>query len=135
MIMKTSLNSVTDLISIKVGRVELSRVISNLLDNAIESSAFREVSRVCLSTDYKDGYFEISIEDNGSGFSNNHLNEIKNGIFVSTKARGNGLGLKSAIQLVEQKWNGKFIINSTEGVGCIMVIRLSANLHNKNNEV
>ena len=69
-------------------KYELMRVFQNLFKNAIEAGS----TRVIATFTRKDKFFEIVIEDNGGGMSEEEVRRSLHGGFTS-KATGTGLGL------------------------------------------
>jgi signal transduction histidine kinase len=76
---------------------DLSRVISNLLNNAYESlSTYCEI---LITLDTLNEFLILKILDTGIGISENKINDVMNGL--SLKHSGKGLGLSSAKQYIE----------------------------------
>lgn len=89
-----------------------NRVLSNLIDNAIEADANEiTVSLKILNPDEKSN-LKIQIKDNGKGILPGTLQKILKGESVSSKAKGHGLGLPHAIKTIEKEWSGRLHINS-----------------------
>ena len=86
------------------------RVISNLLDNAIEASCYTGLIEVLLEP--KMDSFKISIVDNGSGVPKDKRDRLFEKGFT-TKPEGNGLGLYHAKKEIEQA-NGQIIITHSD---------------------
>lgn len=87
---------VPDFTCIWINRVELLRVISNLLNNSIESSLtpFIELS-VSIDKD-----FILSVHDNGPGFSADIISDFSKDKIKTSKTTGFGLGLGTAKEVV-----------------------------------
>ena len=96
---------------------ELNEIINNLMFNArdsvIKSNGANE-KIIEISTRKKNNAFEITIEDNGSGFDNQILKKgIK--LFATTKAVGEGTGLGLwIISNILKNVNGIIILENTD---------------------
>ncbi len=108
----------------------IAKVITNVLDNAIKYSP--ENSIINLRTQDYGEYIEIQIEDHGPGFTKDQLDHAftkfnrsrpKDNLNVS----GSGLGLYLAKYFVDAH-HGSIAIQSEEGKGTALIIRLSTNL-------
>ncbi len=98
----------------------LSRIVSNLVLNAIQAASDDETISVRLSLIRKGKEYVLSIKDNGRGISD----EMKNKIFLprfTTKQSGSGIGLAIVKQGVEY-FNGKVWFESTSSKGTIFYI-------------
>lgn len=80
--------------------VQFTRVVQNLVKNAIESAAENpEQKLVRISTKNSDRGVVLSIEDTGAGFNIAHEKIFK--AFRTTKVRGTGLGLIISKKIVD----------------------------------
>ncbi len=95
-------------LSLDVPRTDLSRLLSNLLNNAIESSEIPEIKIDVTET-------SISISDNGAGIPKDVLEKLGK-VSITTKKSGNGIGLISAVEKMTE-WKGKLVIASEVGKG------------------
>ncbi|MBI3295439.1 MAG: hypothetical protein HYZ71_12000 [Deltaproteobacteria bacterium] len=99
-----------------------SRVISNLIQNAIEAIG-SEVGSVSIRLLNGESLVRIEIEDTGPGIHPNDLPRIgQRGVSLG-KANGSGLGLSNAIDEV-RKWGGRLEIGSHVGIGTTITIEL-----------
>lgn len=98
---------------------ELKRILSNLINNSIEA-AEDEIS-IQLKAQVKDQKLILDIIDNGKGIPQKILSKLGKEE-ISTKKKGNGLGLKEAADSL-QEWNGQLEILETSLKGT--TIRLS----------
>jgi signal transduction histidine kinase len=124
-------------------RRQMEQVLINLLNNsvaAIETGGKITVSLKKISSDYKkeDGISEdsinISVEDNGNGIPENHLQKIFNPFF-STKSKSEGTGLGLAItKAIIARHKGKIEVGSSVSVGTIFNIYLPCIVNESNNE-
>jgi signal transduction histidine kinase len=104
-----------------INTLELRAVISNLINNAVESlgSTGGDV-KIQLSGNADS--CEILVTDNGIGIKPEHLQIIGRKHF-SSKQESRGLGLYHAFRSVEI-WGGRIILNSRVGEGTSATIRL-----------
>ncbi len=99
---------------------EFQRVLSNLINNSIESLP----SYVYVDIQSRDDKTAVvRISDNGRGIDSGTLFEIRRGLEVSTKPDGNGLGLAHARHVLH-KWGGEFDISSAAGKGTTVTLTL-----------
>jgi PAS domain S-box-containing protein len=100
-------------------RTPLSQVLNNLLDNAIKYAKSSGKPEIKISSKLVDGYWQISIQDNGIGISNEYFDKI----FVifqrlhdKTEYVGTGMGLAIVKKIVDNL-GGRIWVESEEGVG------------------
>jgi signal transduction histidine kinase len=102
----------------------LARVVSNLLDNAIEASGQRQVIRLTVTLDARETRFiRLIIQDSGCGIPAEILENVGIKNFTHGKPGGNGLGVHFAKTTVEA-WGGRFKISSSVGTGTIVELGL-----------
>lgn len=101
--------------------IEFKRVLSNLLDNAIE--ALGKIGKVALTLSKSQGNLMISIADNGCGIPEDVLPRLGQRGATYGKATGSGLGLYHAVNTVKS-WNGDLKIESKVGQGTKVTISL-----------
>jgi len=101
--------------------VELSRMLSNLINNSIE--AFEDGGGVEVGLSSSGTEALISIKDNGKGIPPEFLKKIGEWGFTFGKKDGNGLGLSHAKATVES-WGGSFEIESKVGAGTTVNVRV-----------
>lgn len=102
--------------------VELKRIISNLINNAIQAKNTTQALDIKISTKNSEKNFIITIMDNGIGIPEHVLTKLGKTEF-SSKKDGNGLGLMHAFEMVAS-WNGKISISSKENLGTEITITL-----------
>jgi signal transduction histidine kinase len=129
----------SDLIG-KWDALRLTRVVSNLLDNAIKYSPRGGLVRIRLMreppgerVDHDDGavwpshWAVLSVEDNGIGIPAADLphtfERFHRAANVADRFPGTGLGLAGARQIVEQH-GGTIAVTSEEGKGTTVTVRL-----------
>jgi signal transduction histidine kinase len=107
----------------RVQASELKRVLSNLLDNAVE--AIEREGKIRVSLRQEGQAVLIAIEDSGRGIAP----EIQSRLFVAGatfgKAAGSGLGLAHARATLEG-WGGVISLDSAPGQGTRLRIGLAA---------
>jgi len=95
--------------------IQFTRVVQNLIKNAIEAAAENNVTRmVKISTlETKEGLL-FTVEDSGNGFTSNPDKVFK--AFRTTKIRGTGLGLVITKKIVEAH-GGSISAKSSQDLG------------------
>ena len=107
----------------RVNAAAFTRSMSNLLNNAAESMSFAGVVNVDLEA--RGEHLELSIRDSGCGIDPQNLPKILAGGVSIGKAQGQGLGLASAAQTMQQ-FGGVLQVDSMLGVGTTVRIDLPA---------
>ncbi len=109
----------------KINPIELSRVISNLVNNSVE--AFENAKgRVDIGICVEDGKIVISVQDNGKGIPPNILSKLGGRGVTHGKAgslSGSGLGVAHARETVESA-GGTISVSSSLGMGTIIKLAL-----------
>jgi two-component system nitrogen regulation sensor histidine kinase NtrY len=104
-------------------RVQMNRLFTNLLQNAIEASADNEsVINVYINQKNEDGHVLISVKDESGGIPESMRGNIFTPNFT-TKSSGTGLGLAICKGIVEQA-NGHIWFESEEGKGTTFFIEM-----------
>ncbi len=106
---------------LNIDAIELSRVISNLINNSIEAFE-NETGQITLSLRVYEKQILLVITDNGKGIPSHILNQLGNKGFSFGKENsesGSGLGIYHAKKTIEAA-SGKFTIHSKEGEGTII---------------
>lgn len=114
-------NSVSTSKKIQVDSHQLKRIISNLLNNSIESIS--QNGFVSLNLEEDNSSFIVEIRDSGKGMSQDLIEKVYRHPVTEGKERGNGLGLHNSIKIIEG-WSGKIDICSKPGIGTTISIRL-----------
>ena len=114
--------------SIEVDRVQIERMITNLLSNALKFTP--EGGEVKMSLQAQPEFIELIVEDNGRGIPNEYLPHIFDRFYrvpgqgtAPTPEQGLGLGL-SFVAWIVKAHNGKIEVESTPGKGTRFLIRL-----------
>lgn len=102
------------LVGVNILKKDLMRVLSNLLNNAIE--AIKGKGNIGVSYQVQDGYVGISILDEGCGMPEHVMRNLFREGFSFAKQGGSGLGLFDAVQKIKA-WGGLFTIVSSSGRG------------------
>ncbi len=123
-----------DLWTVEMDEGQMSQVINNLVINAIEAmpeGGMIKVKAENITVEKEKGlplkagkYIKISIEDQGTGISKEHLPKIFDPYFT-TKQKGSGLGLATAYSIVKRH-DGYISVESKLGVGTTFYIYLPA---------
>lgn len=106
-------------------KLDLERIISNILDNSIYALRTILEPRIFISIDSHDGMIRVGITDNGTGIPDQVL-KLLGSARVTTKSdtnQGNGIGILHAKRVIE-RLNGRFEITSAEHVGTTIKISL-----------
>jgi signal transduction histidine kinase len=100
---------------------EFNRIISNLLDNSIES--IQSNGQIQIKQTTSKTHISILIQDNGSGIPESVLAKLGQPGFSFGKKNGNGLGIFHAKNTIES-WGGTLQIHSKENQGTTVEITL-----------
>jgi len=109
---------------IKGDKNELSRVLFNVIDNAIKYT--KEGGKISLSSKISADKYIITISDNGIGIPQNILGKIFDPFFradTSRNTEGAGLGLTLSKKIVENH-KGTISVKSEENKGTRVIISL-----------
>jgi signal transduction histidine kinase len=98
---------------LNVSELELMRVLSNLINNAVEASP--KNTPVLLSVENDSSTLTIRICDQGPGMSEMQISKILKGEKFTTKSAGHGLGLSSARDFA-LKGKGSFSLSRDESL-------------------
>ena len=98
----------------------LRQVIHNLLHNAHDALKNIEHPQIVLKTENVQNTIKLSVLDNGSGFPENLMARVFEP-YMTTKAKGTGLGLPIVKKIVEEHGGSIIIENRTTGGTCISV--------------
>ncbi len=114
---------------LKADRNELTRVLTNLISNAIKYN--RDKGRITVRTATKGKYLAIEVEDTGIGLKEEERQKLFNEFFrVKNKntrgISGTGLGL-SIVKRIVESYHGKIDVKSEFEVGSNFIIYLPIN--------
>lgn len=107
-------------------RLDIRRVVANLLINAGQAS--RPGDDIGIVIDRQDDNAIIRFQDHGCGIPLEMADKIFNPLF-STREGGNGLGLPSCKQIIEEKHGGRLNFTSTPDAGTVFTCSLPLNNH------
>lgn len=102
---------------------EFKRVISNLINNAVEAIPDSGAIVLTLETNPDPEWITLKIKDTGRGIPAKILARLGERGFSHQKEGGSGLGIHHARTSIES-WGGKLAIESTEGTGTTVLIHL-----------
>lgn len=101
------------------------RIISNIINNSSESIlANKKHGNIVIELSSSDNNILISIKDNGSGISAEHLPKVFSKGFSHGKKAGTGLGLFQAKEYI-CKWGGTITVESNHRNGTTVTIKLN----------
>jgi signal transduction histidine kinase len=108
--------------------VHLSRLFSNLIENALQYTL--EGGTVEIQTSKEGNNLQVKVRDTGIGIAPEHLKQVFDRFWRADKARtyrtgGSGLGLAIA-QAIAQNHGGLISVTSQVGVGSCFTVRLPA---------
>ncbi|MGS0747750.1 ATP-binding protein [Halpernia sp. GG3] len=112
-------------IEINIDKIYLSRIIVNLVTNAVQAKVEGKKSIINVDLEQINKRINISVEDNGKGIAERLQEKIFEPNFTS-KNNGMGLGLTMVKKMVLE-YDGDIVLTSEEGKGCRFVISLPAN--------
>ena len=113
-------------IMIAIDKVYLSRIITNLVTNAIQAKSDDRDLLVNVDIEQHQRRVIISVQDNGIGISEDMYERIFEPNFTS-KNSGMGLGLSMVRKMVED-YKGEISVKSEVGKGSVFTITLPTNL-------
>lgn len=105
---------------ISIDQVQLKRVFTNMILNAIQAMPYG--GKLTVRTSGHHDFAEITFTDTGVGISEENLQKMFSPFF-STKVDGVGLGLSICRQIVEGH-GGNITVESKEGDGSVFTIKL-----------
>lgn len=108
------------------GRIRLSQVLVNLINNAVDALSVRTGGQIEVSAKRQGDTVVITVSDNGPGIPE----ELRNSIFdpfFTTKPPGEGIGVGlSIVYNIVQDFGGSIRLTDLEKPGCTFEIRLQA---------
>lgn len=106
-----------DLPFVMADRVQIEQVLLNLIRNAMDAmSEIPTTDRhLVIKTIRDDDYLRVSVADNGTGLSPEHMAHVFTPFFT-TKSNGMGLGLSISKSIIEAH-SGSLSVQSQRGIG------------------
>jgi PAS domain S-box-containing protein len=123
--------NLSDVPDITASPQQISQVLMNLINNAIESisgmpSAKASVTReIDISTALRGKEIEIRVADTGSGISEHDMNHIFDPFYTTRKKMGMGIGLSVCHGIIEDHF-GSVTAKNLPGRGAVFIITLPA---------
>ena len=114
-----------DLPKIQLDKDAISRVLINLIKNALEAKKDQSTLNIKIKTTLKakEGLVQISIIDNGNGFPDEIIDHVFEP-YITTKEKSGGLGLAIVQNIIEQH-NGQIFASNIKPHGARIIIELS----------
>ncbi len=109
----------------KLDKIQLTRVVTNLITNAIHATKDHEKPKIDVRIYNKNKQIIIEVEDNGIGISKEDASRIFEPKFT-TKSSGMGLGLPMVKNIIEAS-NGEISFRSKSNKGAIFTVILPEN--------
>lgn len=106
---------------------ELSQVILNILNNALDAFDESNNEKVMKLSSFEDkDNFYIQIEDNAGGIDQEHINKIFEERFTTKEKKGTGIGLTISKRIIKDSFKGDITVKNNPQ-GAIFTIRLAIN--------
>ena len=105
---------------------EFQQVLLSLLSNAKDALLTIPSERtIVISIEDKNGIYEVSVKDNGTGIPQENLSKIFEPYFTTKKdLNGTGIGLYMSKMVIEKSFNGKIDVDSAIGKGAVFTLTL-----------
>jgi len=114
-------------IFIDADKNQMTRVLNNLVKNAIQATDHLEVSKIGVELEFADQHVFLYVKDNGKGISKADEAKIFEPKFT-TKTSGMGLGLPMVKNIIEA-YGGSVNFQSVEGLGTTFKIIIPVTGH------
>ena len=108
---------------LRIDPPRLSRVFTNLYQNAFDSVSGREHPQIQVRFSVDDVWVTTEIADNGVGIPAAHLRHVFEPFFTHGKDHGTGLGLAICERIVREH-GGRIDVESEAGSGAVFRVRL-----------
>ena len=123
---KIYFHSNKDEIMVEMDKIYLSRIITNLVANAIQAKHDDRENIINLDVEQRQKRIFITLTDNGKGIPEDLYDRIFEPNFTS-KSGGTGLGLTMVRKMVED-YKGEITVQSEVGKGSTFTISLPNNV-------
>ncbi len=122
---KITVNIDDDLIEFSFSRLDIRRVLANLIINAGQAS--KSGGSIEIEVTHKDTIAEVRVRDHGCGIPEQYHDRIFK-TYYTTKKNGCGLGLASCQQIIKKMHHGtiSFHSNPSEGTTFIFTLPLTS---------
>lgn len=111
-----------DIIPVMADKNRIRQVFVNIIDNAIKYSD--EGDKITIFAKRNGEFADITVTDTGIGIPKDQLEKVKTKFFKGNATRrGSGIGLAVVDEIVKMH-GGEFLLESTEGEGTAVTIRL-----------
>ncbi len=114
-------------ILVSADKTRLSRVISHIVQNAIEATPKDGSVRIRLYSDSEHSQAVIEVQDTGHGMSEEFVQKRLFKPFESTKSAGMGIGVFESMEYI-QELGGKLEVTTQESVGTTFFIHLEQHI-------
>lgn len=117
---KLKLPSELSSMKVKVNDTDCHRVLLNVADNAVKFSP-EAAEILCEVKDLEEGFFQVSIQDQGHGIAESKLHRVTERFYREDKVRGrekeegHGLGLAIVQEILDRDGGSLYIRNVDEG--------------------
>ncbi len=122
--------SSTDRVQTVLSRSEVTRVLQNLVENAVDAS--RHDSEITVKVDKNGDHSVLSVEDQGCGIPAHLHKQIFDPDFTSKPSTGTGLGLFIVKHICDQR-NGSVTVKSEQGHGTIITVSVPSVVTERDN--
>ncbi|MES2491292.1 MAG: ATP-binding protein [Pseudomonadota bacterium] len=113
----------TDIPTVSCSPSQINQVFLNLISNGAQAIE-HDAGRLLLKTESDETHVHVSIQDNGKGIAQEHLEKIFDPFFTTKPiGQGTGLGLSISYQIV-QAHGGQIRVASIPGKGSRFVVSL-----------
>lgn len=111
------LELMADSLDVMINPKSFDLLIQTICDNSIEAMPYKQKEKIIrLATDQSNGKTYFSVSDNGTGMSEEVLNNVKKSPGFSSKRTGTGLGMQLVFKVVKEH-NIEMEIESEPGKG------------------
>ena len=118
----------TDIPAIVAIGSEIDQVLLNMVVNAahaIKAKDIESLGLIKITTVHDDNFVYCTIEDNGTGISDENLRNIFNPFFTTKSVGdGTGLGLSVSYDIIVNQHHGEILVDSTVDLGTIFTVKL-----------
>lgn len=117
------LKSYGDVPTIECMPSHINQVFLNLITNAAQ--AMDKNGKIKITTQVKDHYLMVAIQDNGKGIPEDIVHKICDPFFTTKPVgQGTGLGLSISKKIIEQEHKGRLVFVSKVGKGTAAIVYL-----------